>query len=76
MPEPFKGPLYYPMQGVHYPPFGLSSITHRESHEHISEKYHFKSIKCTALSILAGTLTKRSYENLEAIIDIQTTYTT
>ena len=46
------------------------NVTHLESHERISECTTFRS-----LVFLLGTLTKRSYRKLEAIIDIHTTYT-
>ena len=52
MPIPFKGPLYYSMQRAHNPPFGLPSISPRDSHEHISELYYFEGLKCRSLSSL------------------------
>ena len=40
------------MQGAHNLPFGLPSIAPRDSHEHISELYHFECLKCRSLSSL------------------------
>ena len=34
------------MQGIYNPPFGLPHIAARESHNRMSEEYHFVCLKC------------------------------